>query len=316
MAAGKRIFTDEYVGSLCRKYDRRPEYTRPGLYNLATGDAYAGERAWIEGCIADLASYEEAVRIGGLIARLRSADNHREASNELRAFAALRERGFKPRYELDFDGRTPDWYVEPSGNTSGFVVECITANVSDEMGKHAAKMTELFKRIVEKARHCGANDLGVFLHYREGACLDQPTCKRISQEFEKWWRTAPVLGSMREVEGILFEVVGGGAAMQYYQPWWNYDALRCSIKEKTDRYANACWPRKLPLVVAVVPGRGYWLTTWDFQVHQGFLEEAHVFPSATALVTDESGRWEMKLIHNPNALYPLPVGALAEDISP
>lgn len=327
MATPKRVFTDEYIADLQRRYGRRPDYARPRKHFIAVEPSRQELRDWIEEQVDNLSQFTPLQKINKIVANLRSAKNYVQTRNELAVFSLLRRRGYEPEYERKIDGLTPDWYVPARGDTRDFVVEVLTANPPEEVAKRDMKELELLRSLADTQ-----GDFVVRIWHNRSVELDQRVVKDAPKVCREWLATRPRVGSRCKYGPVTFVLEtnnSGDQCGQFYiggrggrvTTW----PTRRRVTAKVGKYGTAMQSRHLPFVVAFAQNDPL---GWAYDArHDALLrqESLRVFfdnrtgeaLSAVAWFERRSmslTHWSVEVIHNPNAAYPLPVGTLGDEL--
>lgn len=320
------------MSELRRRYEKRPVYQRPRIYDIAVGPDCETLRAEIEDWVAGLAS---AVR-PEVISKLRSAKGFVQTYHELAVGNILRRLGHEVEYEKNVGGLTPDWCANATNGRLVFVVEVFTVRPPESAQKRDARRRHLLGRIEQIP-------LGVVLHIKvdSGASMDsQGTSKAIAKQVRDWLLGGnSSVGDTLDVKGVTFKLLArnpklssvgcicpGGAFFVNSYP------LRRALLEKTGKYKSVALNLGIPLVVAAVADLSTGLDSGDFEdVLLGGDAVQVVFDTASDELVQQRrvrkpnglfqrcpglsaglwvwrsiGEWQVKALHNSGAASPLP----------
>jgi hypothetical protein len=331
-----KVFTEEWVAQLEKRYGRLPEYQRPVIYTVATGDHNQPVRLKIEDWLVDLALQPAVER--ELIRRLRSPEHFIHTYHELIFADILQRRGFALEYEKQMDGLTPDWFVGAKSEIPAFILEVFTANISDTRNSERHQISQLRSRLQEI-------QVGVALDIHSEKLiveLDNRRSRGIATKVRNWLVNMPPVGAQLEVDEFTFEIVHYNSNYNSVQPigpvstfMVNSQPVRINFQEKISKYRKVATENRLPLVVGVIA---------DFYTGIGFDDLEIIVLGRTTeeiLYDEETGKaigreitrtkdglfakeaalsaviWAERLsadqtsvraIHNPTATNPLPEG--------
>ena len=331
-----RVFSNEWVEGIKRRYERLPPYQRPVIYSIAVDKDRESLRSEIEAWVERLPSTSREK----LIPRLRSPRNIQQSYNELAVGHTLIEFGYELEYEQQIDGLTPDWFVHSRGEAPAFVIEAFTANAPENRVADINKCGHLIARL-----HSIPVDVTLRINTdTTGALPDQRESKRIKDAVERWLTSdIPTIGSRMNLSGLTFEVVRKNSNNQHvlcigpvssgHTFWVNTEPLKKNITDKVKKY-RVLGSKGIPLVVGIVADFFTALSRDDLEnvlfgdeAIQLLYEEStgdvvgqrtirhdnglfvEIDPALSAImwVSREAGTWKAEAIHNPGAVNPLPL---------
>jgi hypothetical protein len=331
-----KVFTDEWKQQISERYKHLREHKKPFIYFVATNDHFQQMRLEIEESFAAL--HPSAQNI--VITKLRSPKNFTHTYHELVAGKLLRHLGYTAEYEVDIGGLTPDWYAHARGDIPAFVLEVFTANVSNKRAAELRAVKNLWGWLQE------IPVVGVALYIEinqiEVKC-DDKRGKELARTVQNWLNTKPPVNSRLDYDDFSFEVfhynpsytslqlAGPGSSFMV-----NKEPVRINFKEKIHKYRKVLAEKNFPLVVGVVADfmtgvsfdsfldllfgseainyscnelteevRGSRLT----RLSDGLFHREPALSAAAWVEKGLSGEWQIKCIHNPQAILPLPISA-------
>ena len=301
-----RVFSAGWIDQIKNRYERQQKHQRPEIYFVATSDKYKELRNEVEEWVAD---FPKATQ-NKLIPKLQSSENSiQNIYHELAVGNMLKKLGFQIEYEKKVDGLTPDWYIQPKDKTPAFIVEVSTVNPSEETKKSDKQVVDLLSRL--KQIPVGVN-LNINFN-RDKVVLDPKLNKTISKKVGCWLLNEnPSVGAQLDLNGVVFEIILFNDKFRRVQPmgasyasFVNSKHLRKKIKKKISRYKKQA-KMGIPLVIAAVanPEMGY-----DFENFKEALIKLNTKKELSAAIwvgETESSEREIKAIHNPAAMNPLP----------
>ncbi len=301
-----RVFSAEWIDQIKNRYEQKPKHQRPEIYFVATSDKYKELRNEVEEWVAD---FPKATQ-NKLIPKLQSSENSiQNTYHELAVGNMLKKLGFQIEYEKKVDGLTPDWYIQPKDKTPAFIVEVSTVNLSEETKKSDKQVVDLLSRL--KQISVGVN-LNINFN-RDKVVLDPKLNKTISKKVGCWLLNEnPSVGAQLDLNGVVFEIILFNDKFRRVQPmgasyasFVNSKHLRKKIKKKISRYKKQA-EMGIPLVIAAAadPEMGY-----DFENFKEALIKLNTKKELSAAIwvgETESSEREIKAIHNPAAMNPLP----------
>ena len=329
-----KVFTEEWIEQLERRYGKLPEYQKPVTYFVALREHNQRVRLKIEEWLSALSLPHKAE--SELIKRLRSPEHFIHTYHELIFADILRRRGLVPEYEKQIDGLTPDWFVDATGDTPAFILEVFTANVSGERDSERKQIDQLRARLQEIPV-----SVAIDIHTeRLTLILDNRRSKEIAAKVRNWLLNDSSIGAQLEVDEFTFKVVHYNSDYKTVQPigpasafMVNPQPMRINFQGKVSKYRNVANKNKLPLVVGVIAdfltgigfdalemtmlGRTIDRLIYDKETGQVtgreiartndglFAKE----PTLSAVVWAEMSsidKAEVRAIHNALATYPLP----------
>jgi len=337
-----RIFTEEAVEDV-RRHERLPEFQRPSYYYFVTSPHYQTMRDEIESWVGELVAdglTEDAFR--KLRGDLTSRENWQQAYHELVIGSLLRRRGCQVEYSKPVCGMTPDWYVHPRGGGPALVVEVFTQNASKATAAVQAQTCELLGRL-----KLIQADFGLHVYFSPAADPSPPANKRTAREISDWLETDPAVGARMTLAGVDFEVLAKGCGWRSVEicaggnaEYVDIERLRHNIEDKMGKYKCICRKSGVALVVAVVADPSSGISFRSFlnallgreavviryekatgktvaveqkRASDGVAASADPVLSAVLWADGSPGAWGLTAIYNPNALYPLPPGALGPE---
>src|ERR1051325_256010 len=249
-----KVFTEEWIGQLEKRYGRLPDYQKPVTYIVATGDHNQPIRLKIEEWITSLSLQPEVEC--ELIRRLRTPEHFIHTYHELIFADILRQRGFALEYEKQIDGLTPDWFVNANGKIPAFILEVFTTNISAARNSERHQVSQLRSRLQEIP-------VGVALDIQAEKLeveLDNQRSKTIAAKVRNWLLNNNLsIGAQLEVDEFTFVVVHYNSKYERVQPirpvttfWVNSQPMRANFHEKISKYRKVANENKRPLVVGVI----------------------------------------------------------------
>ncbi len=332
-----KVFTDEYIQDIKRRYGHKPDYDKPDIYRIAVSNIGQSRRDEIEALLADL-PYNDSQK--DIIEKLKSdkISAHTEAYNELSVGYLLKQVGYQvehgKEFQIEHKKLTPDWYVHPKGDTPTFIVEVFTTNYyGNERREEDVQIKNLERRLREIPV-----DAGLSIRLDEGKVLESECNKRIAQEIKQWLLQKDLPVGV-QYSGIDFtcEIVERNTGFPEVDPTvfrevvlGDTERLQKNIREKTKRYRNL----GMPLVVAIVtdPIIGIHLRsvllgtkrvrfsynkftgariTEHIQLNNGLFGKKPDLSAVLWISTSLRG-WKMTAIYNPTATKPLPGDTFGE----
>ena len=249
-ARGIRVFTDEFLATLHRRYDGKPPSHQVDLYYAATSANRAGLRNWIEQVVATVPEPGQAK----LISRLRADEHFVNTTNELAVGAALQTSGRTVLYEHELDGGTPDWYLPGFDTIPDLIVEVWNKNHARGAAGRRRQWLALQAR-VEWIPH------DVFLNVIAVDGKGPPpmeAAKSIASQVRGWLDERRGAGSEESISGYKFRIAGTGTPTGRARltfpgeggAFTTKDALD-EIESKVKRYSTSAYTRGAALVVVV-----------------------------------------------------------------
>jgi hypothetical protein len=90
-----KVFTDEHIQDIERRYGHKPDYEKPEIYFMAVSDKYQYLRDEIEAMVAVLSQDKQEK----VIPRLQATENFIQTYDELVVGSLLRKLGYKVEYD-------------------------------------------------------------------------------------------------------------------------------------------------------------------------------------------------------------------------
>lgn len=196
------VFDDEFIATQRRKYDGKPRSHRLDLHFVATSPNRQALRDWVNDTVARLPSLSQPA----ISKRLREDRHFITTISELGVASVLLDAGLTPHYETPFDTLTPDWYVGPTDDSPGMIIEVWTQQPRQGDAKRRRGWIGLLDRIAEIPV-----DVALVIEpSRSGFRPPDPSAaKRLSQELRRWLLRAPRSeGQPFEFEGYRLRVLG------------------------------------------------------------------------------------------------------------
>lgn len=233
------VFDEAFAAHLEQKWSGKPRRALPSFWLIATDDARAHQRAWINGAAARLPEPGRSE----MVRNLRNDRQFLSAHSELAVAALLQREALVPEYERDLGGVTPDFYLPVLGSRAA-IVEVHTRFRPTEKRLAVTAWEELRDRV---------GDIGApFTVGLERSGLDTApppssrTAKEIANHLRRQLaRTSTQIGDVIEVAGYRIRVIGPspGVRAQFAVPqgggWIDTDVIRQVITEKVRRYKHA-----------------------------------------------------------------------------
>jgi hypothetical protein len=263
-------FTSEWVACQKRRYGSSPDHSRPPLYWLWTSNQRRERRESIERLV-DLLPVEKRP---GIISRLRTPVNFRQAINELLVGDSLRKPGHEVEFEPELENLTPDWRVRgPSGVVIVEVFSSFRSEVDERKDNGWDRLRLRLESIESNAFLSVHPDFNAEV-WTNGIPPGEKEQKRIVREVQEWLRKEPAKESTIRIGGAEIQFWGRSDKTQHvscsssglaFQV--DTGAFRGSVGAKTSKYKALADRNKTPLVVSVVA---------DFQTGREFcdLEDA------------------------------------------
>lgn len=329
-----KVFTDEWKQTMIQRYERLPKHNRPYLYFVATREELRPLREEIEEGVAALSPAAQV----SVISKLRSPKNFIHTSHELTVGRLLRRLGYEVEYERSIGGFTPDWYVHPRREIPAFVFEVFTAEVSEKRRAELRASNTLWGWLREIPVTGVA--LHVTSHQTEMKC-DDKRGKEIARHVRRWLSDGnPPVGSRLDFDDFSFEVINYNpdyTSLQLLGPGGSFmvnkEPVRINFKEKIRKYREVLRVHGLALVIGVIAD---FMTGVSFDSFIDLLwgSEAvnYLYNESTGVVKDQrlvrlkdglfhrepalsaaawvsregTGEWQIRVIHNPHCVLPLP----------
>jgi hypothetical protein len=333
-----KVFTDDWKQRVIDRYKHLKDHNKPYIYFVAVDEQFQQLRLEIEESVAALPQSAQ----NGVVTRLRSPSNFTHTYHELVVGRLLRHLGYTVEYEVDIGGLTPDWYVHAKDEIPPFVLEVFTANVSD---KRAAELRAV-RTLWGWLREIPVTGVSIYVEITQSEIVcDDKRGKQIARSVRQWLEDNPPVGSRLEFDEFFFDVVhynpkytslqiaGPGSAFMV-----NKEPVRINFKEKIHKYRRVLAGKNLPLVVGVVAdfmtGVGFdsfldlmygsEAVNYAYNESTGEVRGArlarmgdglfHREPALSAAAWVErniSGDWQMRGIHNQQAIHPLPISTFS-----
>lgn len=333
-----RVFNEENVQELKRRYEQKLDSEKPIIYLIAVDQRLQYLRDEIEEMVATLPiSKQQAV-----IPRLINANNFIDTYSELAVGNIIKQLGYQLEYDKKLEGFTPDWYVYSKQKIPDFIIEVFTTD-SFSVNNRSQEYRNV-KSLEERLRGIPVGAT-VILAVEKHECLDQGRNKQITKEIKHWLiNKKPLTGTYYSSEYFTCELVEYNPSYPSLKPFvepkmnlLNPDRLKQNIKDKIRKYGQLA----MPLVLAVVtdPTLGEKLINLlvgEAQLKCNYnkstgLEEFETSFSYNGLFQEKpdlttviwlnkawnTSEWKMTAIYNnPFALRPLPAYTFGEDCCP
>lgn len=182
-----RVFTDEFVTWLKKKYINKPNNEKVLIYSIATKEIYAKRRESIElwlNLISEANKYKNQ-----LIKNLQSIENyqHESAYNELLVGVSLKKQHLNIEYSptltsISKDPLTPDWLVLNEDGSQAFYAEVFTPNPPNDRTKNEDNWEDLCRRIKKTS-----NGYGIKIQTEKDISAPDPSQqKKIAEKVKAW----------------------------------------------------------------------------------------------------------------------------------
>jgi len=330
-----KVFTDEHIQDIERRYGHKPDYEKPEIYFMAVSDKYQYLRDEIEAMVAVLSQDKQEK----VIPRLQATENFIQTYDELVVGSLLRKLGYKVEYDKKIEALTPDWYVYGKREIPSFIVEVFTTGFLGNFSQEYRAVNNLEERLRQIP-------IGVTLEIEidDHGNLSQGRNKQITEDIKRWLtQEAPLIGNLYSGDGFDCEISNSNSNSLTLQPYIvpKFDfvdtkRLIKNIKEKNQKYKNL----EMPLVVSVVTddiilgeeirnillgGRGLKEiynkntgvkeSTISFLLNDGLFKKKPDL-SAVVWVSQVWSGGRMTAIYNPTTTKPLPANTFNEDYCP
>jgi hypothetical protein len=248
------VFDTTLRNDLLRRFGDRPNWERPGYYEIATLPERAAQREWVNSALS-LLPVQGSTQ---MFRRLASRRGFGATYNEIAVAAILQSAGLLPEYEAKFGDLTPDLCVRRADGESALIVEVVGRFLPDATHGEV-RLWHSFANRVEQI----TVPVGLVVHFHDGGIVPPPVgahAKRIVAILQDALiRNGGSLGPI-EIENYVFCAVDRvpGTRAKLVPPvtpgWEGSDGLLETIHSKVKKYGPIAAKAGTPLVVALAAG--------------------------------------------------------------
>lgn len=244
------FYTKEWLDEILGRYRHSPPADRRSIYYFATNE-WLHVRRQVDRWLTSF----PALASGELKSRLKAGE-YLHALYDLATGVALKSHGYELENEKQLDSCKPDWYVHPSRNIPGFIVDVTTLNAN----KDRVALNQAAYAFLNEIRRLGASVTLRVEEVTDGAITraDRETTRSIKNSVGEWLRTNPEVGAKVEIAEFRFTLESYAPSppvmtTKFTFPPFHIDPnkFRQSLEKKVSIYRKIADEQCMPVVVAL-----------------------------------------------------------------